>query len=174
MSNENLYTKDCIRTYTGIYMNVFEPTEEMICIEDIAHSLSFMPRFAGHLPKFYSVAQHCILSSYFVKNELKMAALLHDASEAYLMDMPKPIKERMPIYQEIEANLMTVIARKFGFAYPLHPDVKTSDKTMLEWEWKRLMLNEKGSVLLKPLTSEGSEDEFLFHFKNYLLINLWS
>ena len=46
---ENLYTKDCIRTFTGIYMNVFNPTSEMICIEDIAHSLSLQCRFAGHL-----------------------------------------------------------------------------------------------------------------------------
>ena len=53
---ENLHTADCIRTFTGLYMNVFEPTPEMICIEDIAHGLSNMPRFGGHLPEFYSVA----------------------------------------------------------------------------------------------------------------------
>ena len=50
---ENLYTPNCIRTFTGIYVNVFEPTPEMICIEDIAHALSNQCRFSGHLPTFY-------------------------------------------------------------------------------------------------------------------------
>ena len=57
MNIENLYTPDCIRTYTGIYMNVFEPTLEMIHIEDIAHALSMQCRFGGHLYDFYSVVQ---------------------------------------------------------------------------------------------------------------------
>ena len=54
---ENLYTPNCIRTFTGLYMNVFNPKPDMICIEDIAHALSQQPRFGGHLPRMYSVAQ---------------------------------------------------------------------------------------------------------------------
>lgn len=63
MATENLYTKDCIRTVSGIYVNVFEPKPEMFVIEDIAHALSFMPRFAGHLRWPYSVAQHSLAVS---------------------------------------------------------------------------------------------------------------
>jgi uncharacterized protein len=81
MKYENLYEPDCIRTYTGLYINVFNPKPEMIEIEDIAHALSFQCRFGGHLPKFYSVAQHSLNCSYLVKEPaLKLTALLHDAS----------------------------------------------------------------------------------------------
>lgn len=117
---ENLYTPDCIRTFTGIYVNVFEPTEEMICIEDIAHALSNQCRFGGHLPVFYSVAQHSIIMSDKMHESHKLAALLHDASEAYLLDIPRPIKKGLSNYKEIEDKLMTAIAAKFGFEYPLH------------------------------------------------------
>lgn len=138
---ENLYTPNCIRTVSGIYMNVFDPTPEMICIEDIAHSLSMQCRFGGHLPRFYSVAQHSLYCSYLVDDEkLKLAALLHDASEAYLLDIPKPIKGGLSNYKEIEDNLMRLIADKFGFEYPLHPDIKRADEQMLEAEWYHLML----------------------------------
>jgi hypothetical protein len=75
--------ENCIRTNSGLYINVFEPTPDMISIEDIAHALSFMPRFGGHLDKFYSVAQHSVYCSFMVESiEDKKAALLHDASEA--------------------------------------------------------------------------------------------
>src|SRR5665811_1025646 len=97
---ENLYTPNCIRTFTGIYMNVFEPTPEMISIEDIAHALTMQCRFGGHLPDFYSVAQHSLNCSYLIDNpKLKLTALLHDASEAYLLDIPRPIKNNLNNYK---------------------------------------------------------------------------
>lgn len=138
--NDNLFTPDCIRTHTGLYINVFKPTPEMVCIEDIAHGLSHVCRFAGQTPKFYSVAQHCILMSELAPTSLKFEVLMHDASEAYLGDMPKPIKNRMDFYSQIEDGLMRVIAKKFGFQYPISKEVKVLDQYMLEWEWSRLML----------------------------------
>ncbi len=142
MIMENLYTKDCIRTRTGIYINVFEPHPDMITIEDIAHSLSHQCRFGGHLYEFYSVAQHSLSCFYVIEEkELKLAALLHDASEAYLLDIPRPIKLRLPDYKKIEDGLMRVIADKFGFEYPLHPKVKEIDETMLQYEWDAYMLD---------------------------------
>jgi uncharacterized protein len=141
MAEENLYTPNCIRTITGIYVNVFDPTPEMICIEDIVHSLCQQPRFGGHLPHFYSVAEHSLNCSYITEQpELKLAALLHDASEAYLMDIPKPIKGGLTNYKEIEDRLMIVIADKFGFQYPLHTEIKKVDEQMLQLEWDCLML----------------------------------
>lgn len=139
---ENLFTKDCIRTQSGIYMNVFKPTMDMICIEDIAHALSYQCRFGGHLPLFFSVAQHSLNCSYLIEDkELKLAALLHDASEAYLLDIPRPIKNNLSNYKEIEDGLMKLIAEKFEFEYPLHKEVKDVDEQMLQFEWDGLMLN---------------------------------
>ncbi len=161
MTAENLYTPGCIRTASGIYMNVFEPTPDMICIEDIAHALSHQCRFGGHLPRFYSVAQHSFLCSRLVGDTdpaEALAGLLHDAGEAYLMDMPSPIKRRLTNYKEIEDKLMMVIAQKFGFAYPLSAAVKKADEQMLQVEWEVLMLRrgsrdprEKIMVLFSPM-----------------------
>jgi uncharacterized protein len=137
---EDLYTQNCIRTFSGIYVNVFEPLPEKIFIEDIAHSLSQQCRFGGHLPSFYSVAQHSVICSQLVEYPYKLQALLHDASEAYLLDFPSPIKQRISQYKKIEKKLMLVIAKKFGFKYPLQEPVKQIDKDMLHFEWEHLML----------------------------------
>lgn len=164
---ENLYTPNCIRTFTGIYMNVFEPTLEMICIEDIAHALSNQCRFGGHLPEFYSVAQHSLNCSYLMDNkELKLAALLHDASEAYLLDIPRPIKQGLSNYKKIEDGLMRLIAEKFGFEYPLHPEVKKIDETMLQAEWDCLMLN-KDTWQFETKDEWQTRKDFLSMFKYY-------
>lgn len=162
---ENLYTPDCIRTFTGIYMNVFEPTEEMVCIEDIAHALAHQCRFGGHLPHFYSVAEHSAMTSIVVNHTSNaLAGLLHDASEAYLLDIPSPIKKRLANYKEIEDVLMRVIANKFQFAYPLDEDVKKADNFMLEWEWSRLMLEEKKHPPLEHWSPKYAKEVFLEKF----------
>lgn len=137
---ENLYTPDCIRTVSGQYVNVFNPDPETILIEDIAHSLSMQCRFGAHLPEFYSVAQHSYSCS-LITLGCKLEALMHDASEAYLLDIPKPIKQRLLNYKEIEDGLMKVIADKFGFTYPLSDDTKQVDEIMLRHEWRNAMLN---------------------------------
>ena len=163
---ENLYTPNCIRTFTGLYMNVFEPTAEMICIEDIAHALSHQCRFSGHLPEFYSVAQHSHLVCCLVSMEFKLEGLLHDASEAYLMDIPTPIKAQLPQYKQIENNLMQVIAKKFGFNYPLSKEVKEADKQMLEHEWHYAMLKKKSILPFKCWSSQEAKSVFLESFNS--------
>ena len=147
MIKENLFTENCIRTFTGKYFNIVEPTLDMICIEDIAHSLSMQCRFAGHLPEFYSVAQHCIQCVKFVREEHKLAALLHDASEAYLLDIPKPFKHLISNYELLEDRIMNLIAQKFGFKYPLSDEIKKVDFFMLELEWKSLFLKTNSGIV---------------------------
>lgn len=164
---ENLYTKDCIRTVSGIYINVFEPTEDMICIEDIAHALSMQPRFGGHLPSFYSVAQHSASCCALAEKEYRLAALLHDASEAYLLDVPRPIKRRLANYMEIEHNLMQVIATKFGFEWPLPEAVKAIDEQMLQLEWDCLMLNKRFGIT--PMDHQRAKDFFMTMYKSIYL-----
>jgi uncharacterized protein len=180
---ENLYTTDCIRTFTGIYVNVFEPTEDMICIEDIAHALSHQCRFGGHLPKFYSVAKHSILCAQLARRDEKLAALLHDSAEAYLLDVPTPIKRRLSGYKDIEDKLMALIAKKFGFSYPLAKEIKDIDARMLQLEWDYLMLKtpisttSKAEQVLQEMlvdywTPEESKNMFLMSFKNLVKNNL--
>ena len=102
--------KCCIRTNSGPYINVFEPTLDMLCIEDITHAEAAIPRFAGHLNKHYSVGQHSIMAAQLVSSKNRKAALLHDATEAYMLDMPTPIKNQLPDYKIAEDRLMRVIA----------------------------------------------------------------
>lgn len=128
-----------IRTFSGKYMNVFAPTLDMICIEDIAHALSMLCRFGGHSSQFYSVAQHSILCTDLVDTPLKLEALMHDAAEAYLVDLPSPIKHRMTEYKTIEDNLMKVIAKKFGLVYPFPEVIHNADRDMLKYEWDSLI-----------------------------------
>lgn len=165
---ENLYTPNCIRTFTGIYMNVFEPTLEMISIEDIAHALSNQCRFGGHLRMFYSVAQHSIHCYQLVSAEYQLQALMHDASEAYLMDIPSPVKHRLNNYCEIEDNLMKLISQKFHFDYPLQEPVKKIDKQMLQLEWEELMLDKHmpGTELISQWSPGHAERRFLQIYKS--------
>lgn len=160
MNMENLYTVDCIRTRSGIYVNVFDPKPEMFIIEDIAHALGQIPRYAGHLKHHYSVAQHSIYVSNMVKPKHRLQALMHDASEAFLLDIPSPIKARLDNYKTIEEGLMKVIAQKFGFEWPMDDEVKFADKQMLEMEWEILML-EQGKEQLQEMLPASASIKFL-------------
>lgn len=119
-----------------------DPRAEEICIEDVSHALAHICRFNGHTSSFYSVAEHSCLVSDALPDELKLAGLLHDASEAYLCDVPRPIK-RSPGFAEkylrAEDLLMVVIAGKYEFDYPLHPLVKEIDNRILANEALQLM-----------------------------------
>ena len=137
-----------IRTYTGININILDPKAEDVCIEDIAHALSQQCRFAGHTSRFYSVAEHSLLCSSMAPRRHALAALLHDASEAYLVDIPTPIKRLMPEYYKAEFRLMEVIAEKFGFTYPLAAEVDLIDKQLLQIEWESLMLSHAAPTIL--------------------------
>lgn len=158
---ENLNEPQCIRTYSGLYMNVFDPKPEMICIEDIAHALSHQCRFAGHTKRFYSVAQHSVLCALQVDDKYRLQALMHDASEAYLLDIPRPIKIHLAGYKEMEDRMMALIAEKFGFTYPLEVEVKAIDQKMLEVEWDHIVIHDIGFITLDPVKAKR---EFLDMF----------
>lgn len=156
-----------IRTYSGIAINVIDPEPDQIDIRDIAHSLSMQPRFAGHLPRLYSVAQHSIEVSNYVSPENRLAGLLHDAAEAYLLDIPSPIKPFISNYKQIEGKVMKAIAEKFGFAWPLDPEIKIVDKYMVEYEW-HCIVRHQGKLF--HYDSEEAEHRFLGRF-NFLTRN---
>lgn len=125
---------DWIQTFTGGQFWALDPREEEINLIDIAAALSKLCRYGGHCKRFYSVAEHCVLMARMVRPDLRREALLHDASEAYLVDIPRPIKGSLGNYVEIEHGLMTVIARKYGFSWPVHAEVKAADNAMLHDE----------------------------------------
>ncbi len=129
-----------LKTFTGKKFYPLDPHESDVDIRDIAHALSLQCRFAGHTRKFYSVAEHCVRVSYEVPDSLAMEALLHDASEAYLVDIPRPIKPYLSGYAGAERRLMEVILKAMGFLHPdiasvsLHHRVKWADDKMLAIE----------------------------------------
>jgi len=166
MDDPTLYAGDTILTYSGHYLNVFDPNPDHICIEDIAHGLSHIPRFAGQTNKFFSVAEHSFNVSIAVSRPFCLEGLLHDASEAYLMDIPKPIKKHLPDYIILEDSLMRVIATKFGIAFPISPEVKIEDKRQLEFE--HLHLRGKKVSSYPTLTSENAKELFLMRYRSIL------
>lgn len=147
----DLVASGTIRTYTGKDFHVFMPTEDQIDIIDIAHALSQLCRWGGHCNKFYSVAQHSIIAARLIeysdddpKTKMRDAfcALLHDATEAYLVDLPRPIKRQIQQYKDTENHLYTKIAAKYNLPDPMPESVHTVDDDMLYYEWDYFMLNE--------------------------------
>jgi hypothetical protein len=130
-------------------MYPLNPKEGDFNIEDIAHALSLMTRANGHFRSFYSVAQHCINCSLEgekrgYSHRLNLALLLHDASEAYLSDLTRPVKISLTDYNEIERNLQTVLFRAMGVGVLTLEDEKlisVIDDDMLYYEFERLHVN---------------------------------
>jgi uncharacterized protein len=128
-----------ISTYLGNRFFPLEPRIDDVAIEDIAHGLAYQCRFNGQTRLFYSVAQHSLIVCSLVPNELKLAALLHDAAEAYLGDMVKPLKVLLPAFSEIEDNVSRIIGERFGVDLDHHPLVKQADMVALITEKRDLM-----------------------------------
>jgi hypothetical protein len=126
-------------THTGRKFWPLDPRPEDIAIEDIAHALSHICRYGGHCNEFYSVAEHSVLMSLKVSPENKLWALLHDATEAYLMDLPRPIKPYLPGYAEYEAKLMKCIAERYSLPYEMPDEVKDADNRIILDEMKQNM-----------------------------------
>ena len=135
-----------IQTYNSHKFFPAEPDHEenVIDIEDIAHALSMQCRFNGHVRDFYSVAQHsCHVANQVLKEtddpELALWGLLHDSAEAYLSDIPKPIKHLLTGYSDLEEALLNKIIRHFGLTWPQPDIVSKYDLIMLRTEQEWLM-----------------------------------
>lgn len=128
-----------ILTHSGRHVELPDPLPEEITITDIARGISRECRFSGQCLDFYSVAQHSVLASRIVAKEYALEALLHDAAEAFIKDIPTPLKKLLPEYSRIEGILERVIRRKFGL--PDHPSapVRLADRVLLATEKRDLM-----------------------------------
>jgi 5'-deoxynucleotidase YfbR-like HD superfamily hydrolase len=133
---------DFIYTYTG---RKFYATNPRVCdieLEDIIWALSKICRFGNHCHMHYSVAQHSVLASYLVPEHLALTTLMHDASEAYMGDIVRPLKrypELAKVVEGIERRISIAISKMYGLVYPLPPEVIKADNIMLFTEKRDVM-----------------------------------
>lgn len=131
-----------ILTVTGNYFDLAAPETTPITIEDIAHGLSNICRFTGQISNFYSVAEHCVHCSFYVEPvEHALAALMHDAAEAFVGDVSRPLKALLPEYRVIEERISRMIMAQFGIPWPMHPAIKIVDNRLLVTEQRQRMNN---------------------------------
>lgn len=139
--------EDFITTASGVHFTPFSPQTGQIHADDIAHALSHLCRANGHCRHFYSVAQHSVncakeAQAREMSRRVQFACLLHDASEAYLSDVTRPVKRNIPTYLEFEQVLQDKIFETFGIGDLTHEEleqVKSVDDDMLWYEFERLM-----------------------------------
>lgn len=130
---------DWMQTFSGRRFYPLSPRPDEVDPADIAHALSLLCRYGGHVDRFYSVAEHCVLMSQAVAPEHALAALLHDATEAYVVDVPRPLKLQLAGYREIEDQVWLAIAYRFGLDVELPASVKDADNRILLTERAALM-----------------------------------
>ena len=144
-----------LQTVSGRWVNPFDPDPSQLDAGDIARALANQCRFGGHSRVFYSVAQHSVIVSELVEQrggdvDDAFAALMHDATEAYLGDMPHPLKHRSALgaaYKEAEDHLEQAIRARFRIK-PEVPEIKRADRALLAterrafsaetWHWPEL------------------------------------
>ena len=175
-----------ILTYTGKLFDLADPQPEMFDIIDVAHALSQICRFTGHVEGFYSVAQHSILASRWFEREgfnpeVIFQALMHDCSEAYAGDSSRPLKKACPALRKIHDDIMDVASQAFGFAWPMYPEVREIDDELVCAEGEALFPQHvqrdeeghlpgqwpvvEGMAFESPLMSpESAEQSFLAHY----------
>lgn len=169
--------KGMFNTYTGMLVDLKNPTVDMIKTEDIAEALSRICRFGGHIERFYSVAEHSLLVAALAPRELKLEALSHDFTEAFVGDVIKPLKNLLgEPFKTIESNFENLIIQKYGLNKDKLADVKLYDSIALEMEHEAF---KKGCVIsqqniekrLKVLTNEvvtcTNAARLIIYFINY-------
>ena len=157
---------DYITTFTGKHFTPLEPLEKDIDIRDIAHALSMIIRAGGHYKEFYSVAQHSLHCAYEAMERranprLVLMCLLHDAAEAYIADVTRPVKKNMPEYAAAEQRILNTVYKKFLGSVPDEREaefIKTIDDALIYHEFLHLM-NEK---LFDEAPYLNSEPDFSF------------
>ncbi len=170
-----------ITTYTGRHVDPSRPDPEDIRIEDIAHALSLICRGNGHVRTFWSVGEHCICCAKEAKarglsGRLALACLLHDASECYMSDIPRPFKQMLPEYRRMEDRMLDTVYRKF-LGSALTPEeqkeLKAIDDAMLWYDLTELLGERPAGPApvtavrpdYAPRPFAGAEEEYLCLFR---------
>lgn len=168
------------QTFSSIAFDLQNPSPELVSLDDIAHHLSLICRFKGACRVFYSVAQHSVLASELVAPPFKKQTLLHDSTEAYIGDWPRPMKVLMKqlgvlqAMEHIEGSIAMAIGTKFGVELVnLPPEVKHADNVMLATEKRDLLgpppkvwvaLPDPRPEVIEPWSPERAKQEFLAAF----------
>ena len=137
-----------IQTYTGIKFYPCDPRSDEVVLADIAHALANICRFNGHTTSWYPVAAHSVHVSKLVPLDQAMEALMHDASEAYICDLPAPVKES-PLfagYLQVEALIQNAVQAKFGLGFMNTPEIKQADRVALATEVRDLIAEPQTGV----------------------------
>lgn len=170
-----------ILTFLGKSFDLVSPDPDQIDPRDIAHALANACRFGGHTRKFYSVAQHSCIVADLVPEPYKLAALLHDATEAYCGDMVRPLKEIMPQYRAIERGIWEAICRRFWLNPVLPVYVLDADMIALATERRDLMPAtntawlclegvEPMSKVIRPWDQARARDEYFQRLMDQLAV----
>ena len=180
--NENAFPA-WLGTCSGKKFWPLEPVAADVCIEDIAHGLAYKYRFAGQSVRGYTVAQHSIQVAVRVPPADARWGLLHDAAEAYLCDVPSPIKKRMYVvvdrtegtepyqatipFKIVERTLLLAIAERFGLPWPMPQSVKIVDDQELARERRELF--DERQPEWPGLTATPSDDTiYICHPPDYI------
>jgi len=168
--------EDYFETYTGGKFNINNFTDDDIEIQDIAHSLSLQCRFNGHCKFFYSVAQHSTLIAKKLMDdgydpETCLMGLLHDATEAYLCDIPRPIKPHLTGYRDLENKLQYNILKSFMLPTELPDVIREYDIRILASE-RRQVMNKSNNIwavdTIEPLDVEIKEMDWVEASQEFL------
>lgn len=173
-ANDNVPPRfgDWMQTYSGRQFWPMDPRSEEVHIEDIAHALRMQCRYAGHCILFYSVAEHSVHIAHWLLREYgpltAMYGLLHDASEAYLVDVPRPVKPYLGGYKDAETKVQDAVHVRFGLGKGIPGVVKEADDRIIAdelvnlrpMEWHKRFDDPIGAKIgcWKPI---DAEDEFL-------------
>jgi hypothetical protein len=139
---DQFYWVGAIQTATGKAFDIVTPSADMIDLTDLAVSIGHICRYNGHVPSFYSVAEHSVRVSRWLAHrgwppEMQLTGLLHDAAEAYVGDMVRPMKrhpEFGPLHQQIEDRVAEVLHGVLGGIYPHPQPVHDADRAIYDWE----------------------------------------
>lgn len=158
-----------IETVTGMEFNVVDPSPGMFVFDDIARSLSHICRYNGHVPSFYSVAEHSVRVAWQLRFwgyplEVQMTGLLHDAAEAYVGDMVRPLK-RLPdigaLHREMENRVSVLLHEKFGGVHPHPEEVHRADREIYNWEVHNIRTGKQTGW-----TAEYAYDAFISRYRH--------
>jgi hypothetical protein len=163
-----------IMLHSGAWFDLLNPAGSDFTIGDIAQGLGSICRYAGQCTRFYSVAEHCLHVSSATRH-YKLEALLHDAAEAFLGDVTRPLKQLLPEYKLIEASVDAAIVQRFGLDLSCRPKLKAVDLRVLAAEqaqimpagtdaWAKRSGISPAPIVVRFLSPEEARDAFLERF----------